>query len=99
MGSILRLACLVALAVSSYNPGGRGPSDAIAYPNIYQVFGSQASSVIARMDGNLTNWATSQSGSALNTAALQTIYGIQRNLIVNGNAPVVELFFDSGYPE
>jgi len=68
-------------------------------PNIYQLFGSQATSIINSINGNLTNWATSQAANALSASALQTIYGLQRDLIVNSSAPVVELFFDSGYPD
>lgn len=90
---------LGASAISSYDADGRGPSDAIAYPNIYEVFGDQATAAISKMTGNLSNWAQSQQGNALSAAALTTIYGIQRDLIVNSNAPVAELFFDSGFPE
>jgi len=84
--------------ISSFNPGGSGPSDAIAYPNIYQVFGSQASTIISQMNANLTTWAASQAGNALNQTTLLTLYGIQLGLIVNGSAPIIEFFFDTGYP-
>ncbi|KAJ7240404.1 hypothetical protein B0H12DRAFT_1134777 [Mycena haematopus] len=89
---------LGANAVSSFDPDGDGPSDAIAYPNIYQLFGSQASTKVAQIQGNLSAWATAQAGSALSAAALQQIYEVQADLIINNNAPVVELFFDTGFP-
>ncbi|KAJ7138960.1 hypothetical protein C8R46DRAFT_1361513 [Mycena filopes] len=83
---------------NGFDYGGRGPSDAIAYPNIYQLFGSAASAKVSQIQGNLSAWATSQAGSALSAAALEEIYQVQANLIINNNAPVVELFFDSGFP-
>lgn len=70
---------------NGFNPGGNGPSDAIAFPNIYQLFGSQASAKVSQIQGNLSNWATSQAGSALSAAALQQIYQVQANLIINNN--------------
>ncbi|KAJ7177032.1 hypothetical protein C8R46DRAFT_944089, partial [Mycena filopes] len=84
---------------NGFDYGGRGPSDAIAYPNIYQLFGSAASTKVSQIQGNLSAWATSQAGSALSAAALEEIYQVQANLIINNNAPVVELFFDSGFPD
>ncbi|KAJ7732667.1 hypothetical protein B0H16DRAFT_1381392 [Mycena metata] len=84
---------------NGFNYGGQGPSDAIAYPNIYQLFGSAASTKVSQIQGNLSAWATSQAGSALSAAALEQIYQVQANLIINNNAPVVELFYDSGFPD
>jgi choline dehydrogenase-like flavoprotein len=83
---------------NGFDPAGSGPSDAIAYPNIYQLFGSAASTKVAQIQGNLSTWATSQARSALSAAALQKIYQVQANLIINNNAPVVELFYDTGFP-
>ncbi|KAJ7062173.1 hypothetical protein C8F01DRAFT_126103 [Mycena amicta] len=84
---------------NGFNKGGNGPSDAIAFPNIYQLFGSQASTKVAQIQGNLSSWATSQAGSALSASALQTIFQVQADLIINKNAPVVELFYDTGFPD
>ncbi|KAK0458306.1 glucose oxidase [Desarmillaria tabescens] len=82
-----------------FDTGGDGPSDAIAYPNIYQVFGGKAADSISKIQSNLSSWATSQAGSALNADALQQIYRVQADLIINKNAPIVEYFFDTGYPD
>ncbi|KAJ7347876.1 alcohol oxidase [Mycena albidolilacea] len=89
---------LGANAVSSFNKNGDGPSNAIAYPNIYQLFGSQASTKVAQIQGNLSAWATSQAASALSADALHQIFQVQADLIINKNAPVVELFYDTGFP-
>ncbi|KAJ7171196.1 hypothetical protein C8R46DRAFT_1087942 [Mycena filopes] len=83
---------------NGFDNGGQGPSDAIAYPNIYQLFGSAASTKVSQIQGNISAWATSQAGSALSAAALQEIFQVQADLIIDHNAPVVELFFDSGFP-
>lgn len=84
---------------NGFNPNGRGPSDCIAFPNIYQAFGSQASAMVQKIQSNIGTWAQSQAGSALSADALQQIFQIQANLIINDNAPVVELFYDTGFPE
>ncbi|KAF8915748.1 hypothetical protein CPB85DRAFT_1293119 [Mucidula mucida] len=83
---------------NGYDYGGQGPSDAIAYPNIYQVFGDDAQTSISKIQDNLSSWAASQASAGVSQEALESIFGIQADLIINGNAPVAELFFDSGYP-
>ncbi|KAJ6559281.1 hypothetical protein B0H10DRAFT_2240528 [Mycena sp. CBHHK59/15] len=82
-----------------WDKGGNGPSDAIAFPNLYQLFGSQASAKVSQIQSSLATWATSQAGNALSADALQQIYQVQANLIINNNAPVVELFYDTGFPD
>ncbi|KAK1227943.1 hypothetical protein PQX77_009045 [Marasmius sp. AFHP31] len=84
---------------TDFDRAGRGPSDSIAFPNIRQVFGNNANSSISKINNNLGNWANSQAGSALSSAALQQIYQVQADLIINKNAPVAELFYDTGYPD
>ncbi|KAI0638751.1 alcohol oxidase [Trametes polyzona] len=83
---------------NGFNPGGRGPTDAIAYPNVYQLFGNKSAEAVQKIRSSVASWAQSQAGSALSAEALNTIYGIQADLIINKNAPVAELFFDSGFP-
>ncbi|EIW65340.1 alcohol oxidase [Trametes versicolor FP-101664 SS1] len=83
---------------NGFNTGGRGPTDAIAYPNIHQLFGNDSAAAAQRIQTNIAGWAQSQADSALSADALHTIYGIQADLIINKNAPVAELFFDSGFP-
>ncbi|KAJ6551919.1 hypothetical protein B0H19DRAFT_1264537 [Mycena capillaripes] len=84
---------------NGFDKAGDGPSDAIAFPNIYQLFGSQAATKVAQIQGNLSAWATSQAASALSADALLQIYKVQADLIINQNAPVVELFYDTGFPD
>ncbi|PPR03699.1 hypothetical protein CVT24_007420 [Panaeolus cyanescens] len=84
---------------NGFNLGGRGPSNAIAFPNIYQVFGSGATTVVNKIRSSLASWASAQAGNALNAAALQTMYQIQADLIINNNAPVAEIFSSTGFPD
>jgi hypothetical protein len=84
---------------NGFNQGGRGPTDTIAYPNLYQVLGSTANATATRIRSSLDSWAASQAGSGLSAAALQQIFQVQADLIIDKNAPVMELFFDIGYPE
>ncbi|KAG5642129.1 hypothetical protein DXG03_003579 [Asterophora parasitica] len=84
---------------NGFNVGGRGPSNTIAFPNLYEVFGDQANAVASRIRANIATWAASQAGSGLNAAALEQIYKVQADLIINTNAPVSEIFYDTGYPD
>ncbi|TFL03641.1 hypothetical protein BDV98DRAFT_603041 [Pterulicium gracile] len=86
-------------ASGNFDPQGSGPSNAIAFPNIYQLFGSAANATVQNIWNSLDAWAASQAGSGLSAGALKTIYEIQANLIINNNAPVAELFFDTGWPD
>lgn len=70
---------------NGFNKGGRGPTDAIAYPNIYQLFGSGASASVQKIKSSVNTWAQSQAQNALSASALQTIFNIQANLIINNN--------------
>jgi choline dehydrogenase len=70
---------------NGFNRGGFGPSDAIAFPNIYQLFGAQAGAMVAKIQNSLGAWAQSQAPNALSAAALQQIYQVQANYIINNN--------------
>ncbi len=70
---------------NGFDTGGHGPTDAIAYPNIRQLFGSKADASIKKIQSSLSQWAQSQSNNALSADALQTIFNIQAGLIINNN--------------
>ena len=84
---------------NGFDKGGRGPTNAIALPNIRELFGDGADASIAKIRGSIASWAASQAHNALSADALETIFRIQAGLIVNDSAPVAEMFFDSGFPE
>jgi choline dehydrogenase len=77
---------------NGFNKGGSGPSDAIAYPNLYQVFGSQATSAVQTILSSLPTWASSQAANALSAAALEQIYQVQAGLIINSSGKKAVLF-------
>jgi hypothetical protein len=79
---------------NGFDPDGHGPTDAIAFPNLSQIFGTQANATAQRIRSSLASWAVSQAGYALSAAALQEIYGVQANLIVN-NSGMPDLVTDS----
>lgn len=72
-------------AGGNFDRDGAGPSDVIAYPNLYQLFGDQANATASTIRDSLSAWADSQKGNALSSDALQTIYQIQADLILNYN--------------
>ncbi|CEL53703.1 Glucose oxidase OS=Aspergillus niger GN=gox PE=1 SV=1 [Rhizoctonia solani AG-1 IB] len=83
---------------NGFDWGGRGPSNVIAFPNLYQVFGSQGASVASQIQSNVTTWANSQAANGGSASALQKIFQVQADLITKQNAPIVELFYNTGYP-
>ncbi|KIJ96360.1 GMC oxidoreductase [Laccaria amethystina LaAM-08-1] len=83
---------------NGFDVGGRGPPNVIAFPNLYQVMSSQANATVTHIQQSIPSWAASQAGSGLSAAALQQIFQVQTNLIIGNNAPVMGLFYDTGYP-
>ena len=75
---------------NGFDVGGQGPSDSIAFANIYEVYGNGAQAAIDDINANYATWAQQQAANAASAAALTTIFGIQKDLIVNkkgGSAP------------
>ncbi|KAG6860207.1 hypothetical protein C0995_014264 [Termitomyces sp. Mi166 len=70
---------------NGFDVGGRGPSNAIAFPNLSQVFGGQTNRTAQRIFANIPSWAKSQAEGGLDEEALKTIFGVQADLIVNKN--------------
>ena len=59
--------------------------EALAFPNIHQLFGEGADASIAKIRGSLKSWAQSEAHNALSVEALETILTIQAEVIVNGS--------------
>ena len=68
---------------NGFDWGGRGPSDVIAYPNINELYGNEAQGAIDDINANYATWAQQQAPHGASAAALTTIFGIQKDLIVN----------------
>ncbi|PWN28153.1 alcohol oxidase [Jaminaea rosea] len=83
-----------------YDPSGKGPSNIIAFPNIYQVM-SNATEVRSWIESNMDSWAQAQvnAGSAVNKAGLLKQYELTVKLIFDDKVGIVELFGDHGYPQ
>lgn len=70
-------------AGSGYSKEGEGPSDVIAYPNIFELFGSESAEVVEALKANISTWAEEQAGNALNKHALMEIYEHQIDMIIH----------------
>ncbi|PWN46951.1 alcohol oxidase [Violaceomyces palustris] len=79
--------------------GGKGPSNMIAMPSIYELM-SNATDVKNYINSNLQGWAQQMvnQGHAVNTQGLINQWKQAVSNIFDSRAPVSELFFDSGYP-
>lgn len=75
----------------SFNPGGRGPPDCIAYPSLRELFsdngGGNGSVSVEELEKHILDsypsWAKEQAINGLNADALKKIFEIQARLIVN----------------
>lgn len=90
---------VLASSGTDFDPKGDGPSDVIAFPNLYELFGNDANSITSKIWSSLGRWAKEQASSALSAKALQTIYEIQAKLIIDNKVPVLELFYNTGWPD
>ncbi|KAJ7291502.1 hypothetical protein C8J57DRAFT_1273248 [Mycena rebaudengoi] len=72
---------------TNFSFNGTGPNDAIAFPNIFQLFGDGANAKVAEIRASLRMWAASQADHALSAAALETILRLQADLIIKHKAP------------
>lgn len=83
----------------NYDFNGDGPSNVIAYPNIYQLM-SNASDVRNWVESNMDKWAQDQVnlGSVVSKDAILKQYRITNKLIFDDNVGVAEFFGDSGFP-
>lgn len=81
------------------NYSGGGPSGAIAMPNIQQIM-SNSTEVRNYINSNLNTWADQliSQGHVANKDGLIAQWNSAVKLIFDQQAPVVELFFDTGYP-
>ncbi|CAG8516117.1 5634_t:CDS:2 [Acaulospora colombiana] len=68
---------------NGFDPKGDGPSDVIAFPNFYELFGREAAPRASEIRSSLDRWATEQASNALSAKALKDIYGIQATLILD----------------
>ncbi|KAF6753778.1 GMC oxidoreductase-domain-containing protein [Ephemerocybe angulata] len=64
-----------------------------------QLFGSQSTNVVNPIRLSIATWANNEKGSAYSAEALQQIFQIQADNIINNNAPLAEILVSYGYPD
>ncbi len=84
---------------ANVNYNGGGPSAAIGMPNVHQVF-SNATAVRGYISSNLDSWADTlvSAGHVASKSGLLAQWNSAVSLIFDQAAPIVEMFFDTGYP-
>ena len=68
---------------NGFDVGGRGPSNVIAFLNINELYGTKAQDAINDINDNYKKWAQDQAAHGASAAALTTIFGIQKDLIIH----------------
>lgn len=83
----------------NYDFGGDGPSNVIAFPNIYQLM-SNASDVRSWIEANMDDWAQAQAngGFVISKESLLKQWNNTLTLLFDKKVGAVEFFGDSGYP-
>lgn len=86
--------------MGDYDFGGKGPSNIISFPSIYQIM-PNASATRSWIESNMDSWAQAQvdSGAAASKEGLLKQYQATTQLMFDNKVGVVELFGDSGYPQ
>ncbi|KAJ7773879.1 hypothetical protein B0H16DRAFT_1763391 [Mycena metata] len=82
---------LMAAGGTNFSFNGTGPNDALALPNLFQLFGNGSNATIAQIEASIDTWAASQATHAHSAAALKTIFRTQADLIIKEKAPMVEI--------
>ncbi|WVR03979.1 hypothetical protein IAU60_000978 [Kwoniella sp. DSM 27419] len=86
--------------VDGFNAQGRGPSNVIAYPDLYSLSSSSNSDIAQVISENIDTYAQDayRAGAVVSVEAAQKIFSIQEELMVNKSVGLVEAFFDTGFP-
>ncbi|SNX86025.1 related to Glucose oxidase [Melanopsichium pennsylvanicum] len=84
---------------ANVNQNGGGPSSAIAMPNVDQIL-SNSTEVRSWISSNLDSWASQlvSQGHVVSAESVKAQWESAINLIFDQKVPVVELFFDTGFP-
>ncbi|KAJ7680038.1 glucose oxidase, partial [Mycena rosella] len=87
---------VLAAGGNGYSVNGTGPNNAIAYPNLFQIFGNASDAKVAEIEASIGPWAASQAVHAHSAAALETIFRAQADIIIKEKAPMIEFYFVTG---
>lgn len=75
---------------TGFPPNGKGPDNAIAYPNFFQIFGEAAPAKAAELEKSLGAWAASQAGNAHSAKALEVIFKAQADIVLKDKGTQTE---------
>ncbi|KAJ6496234.1 glucose oxidase [Mycena sanguinolenta] len=87
---------LIARGGTGFPVDGTGPNDAIAYPNLFQLFGNASDAKVAELESSIPEWAASQAVNGYSAEALETIFRAQADIVLYDKAPMVEMFYITG---
>ncbi|VDC03216.1 unnamed protein product [Peniophora sp. CBMAI 1063] len=75
--------------------GGGGPDTVVAFPSIYELFGTKARGKVDEIEKSLRGWAESQAhNTGADANALMDVFKLVTNAIVEDHAPIAELYYD-----
>ncbi|KAJ7480728.1 alcohol oxidase [Mycena latifolia] len=77
---------------------GIGPNNALAFPNLFELFGNASKSKIEEIEASIGSWAASQAAHGHSAAALETIFRTQAKIMIKDKAPLMELFYITALP-
>ncbi|KAK6907153.1 hypothetical protein I204_00044 [Kwoniella mangroviensis CBS 8886] len=86
--------------IDGFDFQGRGPSDCMAYPDLLGLTSSSNNDIASTISANIGKYAQEayDAGAVVSVEAANAIFAIQENLMVNNYSGLVEVFFDSGFP-
>ncbi|WVQ73809.1 hypothetical protein IAR50_003390 [Cryptococcus sp. DSM 104548] len=86
--------------VDDFDADGQGPSDVIAYPSLLGITSSSNVDIAQKITSQLDSYAqdVSDNGAFISSSAALSYFSIQKQLMLNSSVGLVELFFDTGFP-
>ncbi|WVQ79040.1 hypothetical protein IAT38_001132 [Cryptococcus sp. DSM 104549] len=86
--------------VDDFDPQGTGPSGCMAYPDLLGLSSSSNVDLAETILSSLDSYAQDafSAGAFTSLSAATSIYTLQSQLMLNGSSGLVELFFDTGFP-
>ncbi|TCD69119.1 hypothetical protein EIP91_008595 [Steccherinum ochraceum] len=90
---------IVAAHGNGFPDGVGGLTQALAFPNLRQLYGSRADEVIQKINSSLDSCAVSQVDSALSAETLEILFKAQVKGMIEDHDPVMEFYWSGGSPD
>ncbi|ODO09253.1 hypothetical protein I350_02853 [Cryptococcus amylolentus CBS 6273] len=86
--------------VDDFDADGQGPSNVIAYPSLLGITSSSNVDIAQKITDQLDSYAQDayDNGAFISVDAASDYFNIQKGLMLNSSVGLVELFFDTGFP-